>query len=171
MPKNMAKSRTSRRAADGLLASLIERARDPVFYAKFEVADTLDGRFDILTLHAALLIENLERRGRRDLSQELIDGLFTSLDEGLRELGAGDIGMGRRMKKLANAFYGRLYAYRAAVNPEETAEAILRNVFRGRREATEAAHSLARYMTSAREALASSAPEDAAFGPLPASFP
>src|SRR5262249_26909594 len=114
MLKTLANSRERRRTAGKLVSALVERARDPIFFTKFNVPDTIDGRFDMVALHAFLVLERLEAVGRRDLSQVLVDAVFTGFDEGLRDLGAGDIGMGRRMKKLGNAFYGRLNAYRMA---------------------------------------------------------
>ena len=171
MLKTLANSRERRRAAARLVSSLVARARDPVFFTKFNVPDTIDGRFDLVTLHAFLVLERLEAGGRRDLAQALTDAVFAGFDEGLRDLGAGDIGMGRRMKKMANAFYGRLHAYRAAADRDALSAALLRNVYRGEVGNESAARELAGYIESARAALAASDIEsgDAHFGPLPES--
>jgi cytochrome b pre-mRNA-processing protein 3 len=157
-----------KRMAEGLCASLAARAREPVFFLDLAVPDTLDGRFDLLTLHAWLVLERLD--GERDLSQGVIDTLFIQFDESLRQLGVGDIGIGHRVKKMADAFYGRLKAYGDAKDADELAAAILRNVYRGEERHAAAAHALGRYALSARARLANAnaAGGELDFGPVPA---
>ncbi len=156
------------RALSGRLeAQISARSRAPVFYSAFGVADSIDGRFDMLALHAALVLERLEGADARDLAQALIDAIFVSFDEGLRQLGAGDVGMSRRMKKMAEAFFGRMQAYRDARDQDALEAAITRNIYRGTE--TDAARALAGYAMSAREHLAKCDPADGVpdFGPLP----
>jgi len=157
-----------RRIADALLAGLTSRARAPAFFEAFGVADTIDGRFDILVLHAWLVLDRLVERSAQKLSQMLVDGLFVQFDEALRQQGAGDMGMTRRMTKMADAFYGRLKAYRAAANSEELAAALLRNVYRGAADRIEQADALAIYAMAARERIARAdlAAGELVFGPL-----
>jgi cytochrome b pre-mRNA-processing protein 3 len=159
----------TRRVADRLLAELVDRARRPVFYEKLAVADTIDGRFDLLVLHAWLVLDRLKQQGGGAVSQSLIDALFVHFDEALRQQGAGDVGMGRRMTKFADAFYGRLKAYGEAADEAGLADAIVRNVFRGDPAKVEPARALAIYAASARRHLsgldlAADAPD---FGPEP----
>jgi cytochrome b pre-mRNA-processing protein 3 len=144
-----------RRTSEALLEALSARARHPYFYEELRVADTIDGRFDVLVLHAWLVIERLSAQQQRDLSQALVNGLFVQFDEALREQGAGDMGMGRRMTKMADAFYGRLKAYGQATDEESLASAMLRNVFRGDVAKLESARALAIYALRAQEKLAS----------------
>lgn len=169
MLKIMTKSRARRQWAQEILTELSARARAPVFFEKLNVADTIDGRFDLVVLHAFLVLERLSGEGRRDLAQAFLDVLFVSFDEGLRDLGAGDIGMGRRMKSMANAFYGRLDAYRKATGEEALAAAVWRNVYRQGEGSEGSARKLARYMLKARVALAAGdiASGKVSFGPLP----
>src|ERR1700741_3963580 len=127
------KSRALRNAASRLNAGIVSRAREPVFYAKLGVADSVDGRFDLIVLHAWLVLERLRAQRLNDLSQALTDALFVSFDEGLRDLGAGDMGLGRRMKAMADAFYGRLKAYGESADEGAMAKALGRNLYRGRR--------------------------------------
>lgn len=143
----------TRKASDGLLAGTIARARRPVFYEKLGVPDTIDGRFDLLLLHAWLVLDRLAAQGADALSQSLTDGLFVQFDEALREQGAGDMGMGRRMTKMADAFFGRLKAYREATDEKTLTEAIVRNLYRGDGDKVEQAVALAIYAASARERL------------------
>jgi cytochrome b pre-mRNA-processing protein 3 len=105
---------------------LASRARAPCFFQGLGVPDTLDGRFDVLALHAWLALVRLKEVGRDEAAQALTDALFVGFDEALREQGVSDMGMGRRMKAIANAFYGRLAAYDAARSTQEMAEALPR---------------------------------------------
>ncbi len=88
------------------------------------------------------------------MSQSLTDGIFLSFDEGLREQGAGDMGMSRRMKTLADAFYGRLAAYEDASGEDAMTAALMRNVYRGDGTRASEARILARYVAGAAAALA-----------------
>src|SRR5579864_3820687 len=142
--------------ATSLCAAVSRHARDPVFYREYGVADSIDGRFDLLTLHAWLVLERLQTSGESDLAQAFVDALFARFDEAFREQGAGDIGIGRRMKKLASAFYGRLTAYSATSGDEDLAAAILRNVYRGDPSRLDRAGLLAKYMLAERRTLAGS---------------
>jgi cytochrome b pre-mRNA-processing protein 3 len=162
------KSAQRKRLSERLCAGLIARARAPVFFRDYGVPDTIDGRFDLLALHAWLLLEHLETAGRRDLAQALTDALFVRFDEGLRDMGAGDMGMGRRMKKIAEAFYGRMQAYSGAADDVELAAAVERNVYRGSGH-DEGARALALYARLARVHLGSTdiADGEVNFGPLP----
>ena len=104
--------------ADGLYRRLVDRAREPVFYALCGVPDTLDGRFDMIVLHVALVVRRL-RAGEipeKALSQALFDTMMDDMDRSLREMGVGDLGVGRRVKAMAKAFYGRAAAYDAALS-------------------------------------------------------
>jgi cytochrome b pre-mRNA-processing protein 3 len=161
------KSEKSRKAAAGLHAAIVSRARAPVFYAELGVADSLDGRFDLIALHAWMVLERLGQAGLGDVSQALTDALFIGFDEGMRDLGAGDMGMGRKMKAFGNAFYGRMKAYGECTGEAEMQVALERNLYR----ASPSAHAarVARYVLSAREHLKAADPAAgmADFGPLP----
>jgi len=148
------KSAERRKFAERLCADLTARARDPRFFGALGVADTIDGRFDLVALHAWLVLERLQALGARDLAQDVTDKLFVGFDEALRDLGVGDLGLGPRMKKFANAFYGRIRAYGAAASEAALAEAILRNVYRGEETRTGQARKLAAYALEARARLA-----------------
>lgn len=159
----------TRQAAEALISALSTRARLPVFYRKFGVADTIDGRFDLLVLHAWLVLERLSQQKLDALAQALIDGLFIQFDEALREQGAGDMGMSRRMTKMADAFYGRLKAYGEAADVEALVEAIVRNVYRGDASRLEEVRALAISVAAARVLVTSGDLSQGAvdFGPSP----
>jgi cytochrome b pre-mRNA-processing protein 3 len=151
-----------------LQEALVGRARAEIFFRDLHVADTIDGRFDLVVLHAFLLLERLGAQGETELAQRLTDALFVGFDEGLRDLGAGDMGMGRRIKTMATAFHGRLKAYGEAEGRSGLADALSRNVYRGG-EHSEDAQTLARYVETARMALSICDVAQGAvdFGPLP----
>ena len=168
---NALRRRREETEASGRIARAISaRAREPLFFESFGVADTFDGRFDLVVLHAWLVLDELARRGDEGLMRRLVDTLFAQFDGALREQGAGDIGIGRRIKKIAQAFYGRLEAYRAAKDTSLLAEAIERNVYRGVVSNCRAAEALAAYAMSAKIHLLRSMTDkgEIAFGPLPA---
>ncbi|MGG5808177.1 ubiquinol-cytochrome C chaperone family protein [Falsiroseomonas sp. CW058] len=125
------------RAGFSLYAAAVAAARDPGLFGTFGVPDTLDGRFDLVSLHAALLIRRVRRdpdpRGK-DLAQAVFDAMFADMDVNLREMGVGDLAVGKRVKRMWEAFHGRAAAYEAALDSGDAAalaEALARNVWRG----------------------------------------
>jgi cytochrome b pre-mRNA-processing protein 3 len=143
-------------AADVLYRAIVEAARRPTLFAGLGVPDTMDGRYEMVALHAYLVLRRLKRdhRATQALAQALFDRMFLDFDHALREAGAGDLGVGRRVKRMATGFYGRIAAYDAGLDGEGLEEAIRRNVF-GTVEPAEAAVSrLAAYLQAADGALA-----------------
>lgn len=155
----------NRRQGEALHVALVARARAPVFFAAWGVADTPDGRFDLVALHAFLALAAL--RERPALAEALVAALFHGFEEGLRAQGAGDIGMVKKLKGMADAFYGRLKAYGEADGDAELRAALLRNLYRGEAGHEDHAAAMARYALAAGPAVAASLPEALDFGPLP----
>jgi cytochrome b pre-mRNA-processing protein 3 len=122
-----------RDAAQAIYAALVDRARDPRFYRDMGVPDTIDGRFDMIVLHVVLTLRRLRAIGGEgvELAQSLVDTLFADMDRSLREMGVGDLGVGRKVKVMSRAFHGRMLAYDAALaeGPEALVAALTRNVF------------------------------------------
>jgi cytochrome b pre-mRNA-processing protein 3 len=110
--------------------AIVAAARHPVFYADWGVPDTLDGRFDMISLHAFLVLDRL-RGTEQEFRQKLVDELFADMDRSLREMGVGDLSVGKKVRKMAEVFYGRLAAYDKAVAgpPDEIQAALARNVY------------------------------------------
>jgi cytochrome b pre-mRNA-processing protein 3 len=142
------------RTVRSLYDALIFQARQPVFFAELGVQDSLDGRFDMVALHAWLVLDRLRKVGLTDLAQALSDTIFIGFDEALRDLGAGDMGMGRKIKTMREAFNGRLHAYDSAEAETELAAAIARNVFRGNERRQAEARVIAGYALASRVRLA-----------------
>ena len=133
--RNLFRPNPIRGAAGDIYRSLVGQSRNPKFYTSGGVADTLDGRFDLVTLHVALVIARLKGADPplTVLSQALFDEMVGNFDVGLREAGVGDTGVGKRMKKLVQAFFGRAKAYEDAVTrPDDGSlvEVLERNLFR-----------------------------------------
>ena len=124
------------RKIDDLYGAIVAQSRRAAFYIDYGVPDTMDGRFDLIVLHMALLLAHLDRRGQsaRDLGQNLFDLFCRDLDSNLREMGVGDLAVPKRMRQFAEAFYGRQAAYLAAFaapDGQELEKALARNIFQG----------------------------------------
>src|SRR3954470_12126019 len=110
------KSAKHKQLAHLLQEQLVARARQPVFFATLGVPDSMDGRFDLVVLHAWIVLERIQSDA--PLAQAVVDEIFVNFDEALRHLGPGDAGMSRRLKTMASAFYGRLRVYRESETVE-----------------------------------------------------
>jgi cytochrome b pre-mRNA-processing protein 3 len=113
---------------------IVAKARQPFFYAGLGVPDTVDGRFDMIALHAILVINRLAEGGApaRELSQRLFDEMFADMDRSLREMGVGDLSVGKKVRRMAEVFYGRAKAYREALSRDDMSaleRALARNIF------------------------------------------
>ena len=121
------------RVAHDLYDALVAQARRPDLYLSAGIPDTLDGRFDMVVLHAVLVIRRLGAAGAgaQALSQAVFDIMFADMDQSLRELGVGDMGVGKRVKQMAKAFYGRAAAYEAGLAGAEglLEAALARNLY------------------------------------------
>lgn len=110
-------------------------ARHPGIYGRYGVADTLDGRFDAVTLAVSLLARRLVRSGDagRALAQELVDTMFADMDLSLHEIGVSENKVGKKVKIMARAFVGRMKAYGEALDGSDAkalAAALERNLYR-----------------------------------------
>lgn len=119
--------------AASLYGLIVEQARAPVFFTELGVPDTVIGRFEMIALHAFLVFHRLRDLGQegRDLAQATHDLMFVDMDRSLRELGIGDMGIGKRVKLLARNLYGRIAAYEAGLESgePELSDALARNVY------------------------------------------
>lgn len=120
----------------GLHGALVAQARRPEFFQPpYGVADTFEGRFELLTLHAEPLLTRLAALPEPGpaLAQGLSNAIFTGFDDALRAIGVSDVGVPKKMNKLASAFLGRTASFRAAADEGEgaLAAAIARNVLGG----------------------------------------
>lgn len=126
----------NRLIAEAIYDQIVAAARQPLPYAQWNVPDTPLGRFEMLALHLFLVLHRLRGEGAAAdaLGQELADTFFLDVDHSLREFGIGDMGIPKRMKKLARMFYGRATSYGGAIDaddPTALAAALARNVMPG----------------------------------------
>lgn len=165
-------------SAGRLYRHAVEQARQPAFYLYCRVEDTPDGRFDMITLHVVLILRRLRRDHQRTerLAQALFDLMFADMDQNLRELGVGDMSVGKRIKAMAKGFYGRLAAYDAGLDaPEGDAleAALRRNLYRKTSPPAAAVTAMADYARAAADGLAAQSTDalmagDVVFGAPPA---
>ncbi len=144
---------------DDLYATIVAAARQPVCYSQWQVPDTPLGRFEMVSLSLFLLLHRLrgEKGQAAEIAQDLVDTFFKEVEHSIRELGIGDMGVPKRMKKLARMFYGRVESYSAALDArdeEALAAALKRNIQPTTEDWPEARH-LARYALVAADSLAS----------------
>ncbi|WCL52986.1 ubiquinol-cytochrome C chaperone family protein [Gimibacter soli] len=140
-----------------LYGAVVDRARDPVYYTDHGVEDTVEGRFDMICLHLFILSCRLLAMGDRGqvLQRAAQEAMIADMDRSLREMGVGDLSVGKEVKKMGAAWFGRLAAYDMAVGSdaplEALTDAIRRNVYR--EAETPHAAKLAAYVLAAIDAL------------------
>ena len=122
-----------RDAAAHAYGLIVEQSRRPEFFVALGVPDTLDGRFEVICLHAFLYLHRLKAEGAAAaaLGQSFFDRMFADFDRSLREIGTGDLSVGRQVKRMAEAFYGRIRAYEDGLEGDDTAlaAALARNLY------------------------------------------
>lgn len=125
---------TSDRARyEPLYAKVVEIGRDPVWYREGQVPDTLNGRFDMIAAVLALVLLRLEKEDVPEVrsGSALLTELFVDdMDGSLRQLGIGDLVVGKHMGRIMGALGGRLTVFRPAQQDAGAmAAAVERNVF------------------------------------------
>ncbi|MFN3931251.1 MAG: ubiquinol-cytochrome C chaperone family protein [Brevundimonas sp.] len=157
MLQNLFRSRPGKRNGEPLYELAVRQAREPGFYTRLGVSDRIDARFELYTLHVLLLIMRLRDEGERgaEAAQGLFDVYVSALDYALRELGVGDISVGKKMRRLGEAMYGRMTAWEPPLRAADAAAlsvSLARNVY----ESDDAAvgEALAAYAVASRARLA-----------------
>jgi len=121
-----------RDAAELAYRRVVEQARRPQFFTDFRVPDTLDGRFELICLHAFLYLHRLKSEPpAAALGQRFVDIMFADFDRSLREMGTGDLSVGREVQWMAQGFSGRIQAYEQGLNGDDVTlgAALARNLF------------------------------------------
>lgn len=134
-----------------LYGAVVAQARRERFYRDYGVADTVLGRFDMIVLHTALLLRRMRAgdAAMQTLSQGVFDAFCLDIDHNLREMGISDQGVPRQMKRVGEAFYGRVRAYDTALAQADDgplADALARNVYADAPQAHVAAVRLVPYV-------------------------
>ena len=145
---------TATDAVYGVYRAIVAQSRQPVFYAEWGVPDTVTGRFDMISLHMALVFRRLRAdEAAKNFSQAVFDLFFKDMDRSLREMGAGDLGVPKKIQKMGNLFFGLLAAINEAMdrNDKESLAAVLsRNIYG---DAMDHAGALADYVLEQDKAL------------------
>ena len=147
------KKNPEREAAEKLYDAVVGQARQPVFYQDWDVPDTLDGRFDLIILHVFLVMRCLKDQGETaaSLSQQLQEIFITDMDRSLREIGVGDMSIGKHVKKMASALFGRLEVYDRILDTggsQNLRAALHRNIYREQDPGTESLDAINDYVLS-----------------------
>src|ERR1700748_3893473 len=110
--------RASKTLIEQIRGEIVAAARRPELYESLGAPDRIDGRFELLTLHAGLVLRRLAALGgvADAIAQDLVDSLFSHFDDTLREMALSDIGVAKRLKAMGSAFYGRNAVYAAALD-------------------------------------------------------
>ncbi len=118
-----------------LYGAIVAQARRPEFYEEFGIPDTVEGRFELIVLHLAMVLRRLGREPQgATLGRALLDAFGRDMDHNLREMGVGDLAVPKQIKRMMEAFYGRTRSYESALaadDPAALARALARNVFAG----------------------------------------
>ena len=126
-----------------LYAQIVATARQPHWFVEGKVADTIEGRFEMVATILSLVLLRLEDDAEQVGSTALLIELFVEdMDPQLREVGIGDMIVGKHMGRLVGALGGRLRAYRDALSVSDRAAALgaalVRNLYAGVEPAPEA---------------------------------
>jgi cytochrome b pre-mRNA-processing protein 3 len=147
----LAKRSQSKRKARDLYGAVVAQARNPAFYTVFGVADTPEGRYEMIALHLILALDRLGQPGIADenLRRETLEAFVTDLDDAMREFGVGHPTVPKRVKRAAGGVYARNETYRAALAHPDNADlerALVENVYQAQKDAS--AQRLAAYVRS-----------------------
>ena len=123
--------------SNDIYQKIVNFSRNKIFYTKYSVPDTIDGRFDMLVLITIIVVHRLSKIKNEgsELSQKIFDIVFKDLDYSLRELGAGDVSVANNMKKLISSYMGRQKIYVKAFKSDDEkflALAFKNNIFRNK---------------------------------------
>jgi cytochrome b pre-mRNA-processing protein 3 len=157
MLRALFKRRPAVEAGRALFRAVSDQSRRPIFYTDLGVADTVEGRFELMVLHLVLVLHRIKGEGTEaaETGQATFDAFLKNLDEGLRDMGVGDLSVGKKMRRLGEAVYGRIKGYDRALaaGTVELQGMIGRTLLEGRPDPAHAAD-LARYALAAAAALA-----------------
>ncbi len=169
MLNRLFRSKPEKSAGQALYAVILQASRRPEFFAEAGVPDTLEGRMEMVMLHAAMVISTLhtsEDPCSRRVSQALFDAMFDDFDSSMRELGVGDSGVGKKIRFMAEGFYGRASAYETAIKSNDSTElttALARNLYADENR-SEDAEKLASYVRRLQQSLHDHGPDSLAKG-------
>lgn len=144
-------------AAASLYTAAVDQARYPIYFTDWGVPDSVDGRFDMIILHTMLLIRRMRGNGEEaaETCQSILNLLFADMDRNLREMGVGDLSVGKHVKRMAKAFYGRAETWEAGIDAGNAAlrESLRETVYRTAAPTDDQVGALADYVSMQDEHL------------------
>ncbi|MCC2601342.1 ubiquinol-cytochrome C chaperone family protein [Sphingopyxis yananensis] len=144
-----------------LYDAIVAAGRQPHWYLAGEVPDTLDGRFDMISLIFALVSNRMAQDEAQALAGVHLTEIFvTDMDGQLRQIGFGDMVVGKQVGRMMSALGGRLGAYQSDANSPEFRSALIRNIWRGQTPPDSALDHVAAQAAQIQAALAATAPAD-----------
>lgn len=159
----MRQRRDYKRKAAELYKVVVAQARSPFFYERLGVPDTLDGRYDMLVIHMALLLRRLSSFAPGDrptrkaplprLAQYLFDLMEKDLKHNIRHIGIQETAITRETRKMLRAFYGRAYSYEMGLREGTLAQALRENLYRNIEASPDQVAAMARYIIHQEERL------------------
>lgn len=122
------RQRPAYEAGAALYRAAAAAAREPAFYRDAHAPDTVEGRFELYMVHVILIAMRLRGQGRRaaETSQVMFDAFLRGLDDAMREMGVGDLSVGKKMRRLGEAFYGRAKRYDELIGDAAELRAMVR---------------------------------------------
>lgn len=104
----------ARRKARQIYGVVVTQARQPGFYVALGVPDTPTGRYEMVAVHMALLLDRLEQEpdGAAETRRLLVETFVTDVDDAMRELGIGDLSVPKRVKRAAGGLHERVGLFR-----------------------------------------------------------
>ncbi|MCW3846540.1 ubiquinol-cytochrome C chaperone [Sphingomonas sp. LB-2] len=160
--------RPDRGTAPALYQAVVARAREPHWYAQGAVPDTLDGRFDMIAAMLSLVLIRLEGDPAGVAQGAMLTEVFIEdMDGQLREIGIGDIVVGKHVGRMMAMLGGRIGAYREGLAARDLKAALVRNLYRGAEPAPEALAHVESAMTALSESLGGASISSLLAGALP----
>jgi len=152
-----------------LYHAIVARARAIHWYVEGAVPDTLDGRFDMIAAILSLVLIRLEQADKRQEDVWLTELFVDDMEGQLRQIGIGDVVVGKHVGRMMSALGGRLCAYREALKEGgDLAGALVRNLYRGEPVAPEALNDVETRLRAFAAALETVPAEKLIEGHLPA---
>lgn len=135
--------------------AVVATARRPHWYEVGSAPDTLDGRFDMISLIMALVLHRIDEDPDHAAASVHLTELFvTDMDGQMRQIGFGDMVVGKQIGRMVGALGGRLGVYRAPDGSEELRAALVRNLWRGQEPDAKALNYMMAEIARLRAALA-----------------
>ena len=165
-----------KRKAGDIYGAIVTQARQPDFYARLGTPDTPEGRYETVVVHLFLVLERLRGTDAGEVPRALVETFVDDMDDSMRELGTGDVGVGKKVQRATGGLYERTVDYRRGLEAADDAELArtLGEHVLGEGMGDAAATSLARYVRAAVAALSVQPLEEILSGgidfPAPAAF-